>query len=42
MRGDLAYWLHMQPSEIDRLSLSDFFRWHEQAIRVAKDYHSAP
>ena len=31
--GDLAFSFRMQPSEIDRLKLRDFFRWYAQAVR---------
>jgi len=37
--GDLAFWLRFSPEEIGRLRLSDFLRWHEQAGRVAREYH---
>lgn len=36
MLGDIAAVLHFQLSEMERLPLTEVFRWHEQAIRVVK------
>jgi hypothetical protein len=38
IKGDLAYWFKFSPETIGAMKLSVFRRWHQEAVRVAKDY----